>query len=81
MGIAILAWLSMLKEKRTWRHYIGIVSNFLIGLGVALVALTLLTNASDDLGSSPWMLPLLVFVLFTGQSPSAPPILYPGVQC
>jgi len=64
IGIAILAWLSMLKEKRTWRHYIGIVSNFLIGLGVALVALTLLTDASDNLGSSPWTLPLLVFVMF-----------------
>jgi hypothetical protein len=66
IGIAILAWLSMLKEKRTWRYYIGIVSNFLIGLGVALLSLTLLTSASDNLGSSPWMLPLLVFVIFIG---------------
>jgi hypothetical protein len=71
IGIAILAWLSMLKEKRTWRHYIGIISNFLIGIGVALLAVMLVSDASSDLGSSPWTLPLLVFVMFTGQSPSA----------
>jgi hypothetical protein len=72
IGIAILAWLSMLKEKRTWRHYIGITSNFLIGMGVALLALLLVTGASDDFGDSPWILPLLVFVMFIGQSPSTP---------
>ena len=66
IGIAVLAWLSMLKEKRTWRHYIGIVSNLLIGLGVALLSIMLLTNASDNLGSSPWTLPLLVFAWFIG---------------
>jgi hypothetical protein len=69
MGIGILAWLSMLKEKRTWRHYIGIVSNLLIGLGVALLSVMLVTSASDNLGSSPWTLPLLVFVLFIGKLP------------
>lgn len=69
IGIAILAWLSMLKEKRTWRHYVGIASNFLIGLGVALLALLLVTDAADDIGSSPWTLPLLVFVLFISPSP------------
>lgn len=67
IGIAILAWLSMLNEKRTWRHYIGIVSNFIIGLGVALLSVMLVNGtASDNLGSSPWTLPLLVFVLFIG---------------
>jgi hypothetical protein len=59
----------MLKEKRTWHHYIGIVSNIVIGLGVALVSVMLVNgNASDSLGSGPWTLPLLVFALFIGMS-------------
>ncbi|KAH8812164.1 bacterial low temperature requirement A protein-domain-containing protein [Xylogone sp. PMI_703] len=63
IGIAILSWLSLTREGRVWKNYIGIASNFLLGVGTCLLSIMLLTSASDNLGESPWTLPLLVFIL------------------
>jgi undecaprenyl pyrophosphate phosphatase UppP len=63
IGIGILSWLSMLPGNRTWRHYIGIITNILLGTAVALFTTMILTDAADNLTSSPWTLPLLVFIL------------------
>ncbi|RQM04667.1 hypothetical protein DH86_00004202, partial [Scytalidium sp. 3C] len=54
---------SMVDGNKTWRNYIGIASNILLGIGTCLLSTMLLTSASDNLGESPWSLPLLVFVL------------------
>lgn len=68
VGIGILAWLSMLKEKRTWRHYIGIVMNFVLGLGLTLLSIMVVNETNNNnFGSSPWVLPLLVFILLIGK--------------
>ncbi|RFU25789.1 hypothetical protein B7463_g10553, partial [Scytalidium lignicola] len=63
IGIAILSWLSMTKEKRIWQYYIGIGGNFVLGVVTCLLSTMLLTAAADNLGESPWTLPLLVFIL------------------
>lgn len=63
VGIGILSWLSMLPENRTWRHYVGVLANILIGTGIALLTTMILTDAADSLTSTPWTLPLLVFAL------------------
>jgi hypothetical protein len=68
VGIGILAWLSMLKEKRTWRHYIGIVTNFVLGLGLTLLSIMVVNDTNNNnFGSSPWVLPLFVFILLIGK--------------
>lgn len=60
----------MVDGNKTWRNYIGIASNILLGIGTCLLSTMLLTSASDNLGESPWSLPLLVFVLVIGKSPA-----------
>jgi hypothetical protein len=47
---------------RPYSRYIGILANFLLGTGLALLAIMVVTDAADNLGESPWTLPLLVFV-------------------
>lgn len=64
IGIGILSWLSMLPENRSWRHYIGVIANILLGTALALFTTMILTDAADNLTGSPWTLPLLVFILF-----------------
>ncbi len=53
----------MLPSNRSWRHYIGITTNFLLGAGLALLSVMVVTINADLFGESPWTLPLLVFVL------------------
>jgi hypothetical protein len=63
--IGILSWLTLLKgEGRPSRcRYVGIISNFALGMGLTLLSVMVLTQAADNLGESVWTLPLLVFVL------------------
>jgi hypothetical protein len=62
--ISIFTWLSRGNKRLSGLHYVSIVSNFALGVGLALLTTMVLTNAADNLGESAWTLPLLVFVLF-----------------
>lgn len=62
--LAVLSWLSHSKgmhESRT--HMVGIVSKFVLGTALVLCSTMVLTEAADNLGSSPWTLPFLFFIL------------------
>jgi hypothetical protein len=69
IGLAVLSLLSMHKDGSSahWRRYVGIGTNLLLGLGLALLSTMVLTDNADVLGESPWPLPLLVFVLIIGE--------------
>ena len=60
--LAALSWLSRPKGGSR-KHYVGMVSNIIFGLGLALLSTMALTDAADNLGESVWTLPLVVFVL------------------
>ena len=66
VSIGVLSWFSMLREpgRETRHRYVGIIGNFILGLGLTLLSTMLLTQAPGSLGDSAWVLPLLVFVLF-----------------
>jgi hypothetical protein len=67
ISLGVLAWISLLKQKghNSKLRYVGIISNIVFGIGLALVS-TLVLNFTDadNLGESVWTLPILVFVLF-----------------
>lgn len=65
ISLGVLSWLSLPKvEGPTHRtRYIGVISKFVLGLGMTLLSTMVLTQAADNLGESVWTLPLLVFVL------------------
>ena len=63
--LGILAWLSHSKGRHASRAYLGgIISKFVIGLGLVLLSTMTLSDAADNLGESAWTLPLMLFVLF-----------------
>jgi len=66
ISIAVFSWLSSLSipKDKARREYIGMASNFLLGTGLALCATMDVTTAADNLGESPWSLPVVVLVLF-----------------
>lgn len=73
ISISVLSWLSLLKEERkgpeSRRAWIGIISNFLLGVGSCLLSIMVglnpdVNSSADKLGESAWPLPVMVFVLF-----------------
>ena len=65
--ISLLTWMSKIRPQRTWRVWVGMIANFLLGTALCLLALANVTNESDKLGGSPWTLPLLMFVFGIGE--------------
>jgi hypothetical protein len=63
ISISVLSWLSMLKSQRVWRTYLGIGANFVLGAVLMLLTTMYFTDNIYTFGSSPWVLPLLVFIL------------------
>jgi hypothetical protein len=65
IAIGVLSWLSIPKGKghKSVYSWVGIISKFALGLAFVLMSTMVLTQAADNLGSSVWTLPLLVFVL------------------
>lgn len=45
-------------------RYISIGANILVGLGLALLSTSVLTDAAGNLGTTPWTLPALTLILF-----------------
>jgi hypothetical protein len=66
ISLGVLTWISLLKGKghNSRLRYVGIISNIVFGMGLALVSTMVLNfTDSDNLGESAWTLPILVFVL------------------
>lgn len=66
IGIGIFTYLSYrgdVHHHRRFTRYLSIISTILVGLGLALLSTAVLTDASSTLGSTPWTLPLLLFLL------------------
>lgn len=64
MFLGVLSWLSHSKGLHESRSHLGgIISKFVIGLGLVLCSIMVLTQSADNLGESAWTLPLLFFLL------------------
>lgn len=68
MGVAILSILSLGKsriprEQEARHRWVGIIANLTFGMALILLSIMVTTDASENLGESPWTLPLLCFVL------------------
>jgi hypothetical protein len=62
--LGVLSWLSHSKGLHESRSHLGgIISKFVIGLGLVLLSTMDLTPSADALGGSAWTLPLLFFLL------------------
>jgi hypothetical protein len=62
--LGILSWLSHSKGLHESRSHLGgIISKFVIGLGLVFLSTMNLTPAANILGPSAWTLPLLFFLL------------------
>lgn len=62
--LGILSWLSHSKGLHESRSHLGgIISKFVIGLGLVVCSTMVLTQSADKLGESAWTLPLLFFLL------------------
>lgn len=62
--LGVLSWLSHSKGLHESRSHLGgIISKFVIGLGLVLCSIMVLTQSADNLGESAWTLPLLFFLL------------------
>lgn len=62
--IGILSWLSHSKGMNEARsHSFGIVSKFVLGTGLVLCSTMVLTEAANELASTPWVVPFMFFVL------------------
>lgn len=62
--LGVLSWLSHSKGLHESRaHLGGIISKFVIGLGLVFLSTMVLTQSSDNLGESAWTLPLMFFSL------------------
>ncbi|KAH7379975.1 bacterial low temperature requirement A protein-domain-containing protein [Cadophora sp. MPI-SDFR-AT-0126] len=61
--IGVLSWLSMsnLEYRARWR-FVAIATNILLGVGLCLLTLLILTDAALTLGTSPWTITICVFV-------------------
>jgi hypothetical protein len=75
ISISVLSWLSLLREERkgpeSRRAWIGIISNFVLGVGSCLLSIMVGlpqdpngNDSLDKLGDSAWPLPVMVFILF-----------------
>jgi hypothetical protein len=75
ISISVLSWLSLLREERkgpeSRRAWIGIISNFVLGVGSCLLSIMVGlpqdpngNDSLDRLGDSAWPLPVMVFILF-----------------
>jgi hypothetical protein len=66
MSIGVLSLISKsisAHEAKPYHCWIGIISDFLLGLGLSLLSTMVVTDSADALGSSPWTLPLLCLTL------------------
>lgn len=64
MIIGILTLLSLRHHAGYSRlRYISIGANILVGLGIALLTTAVLTDAAENLGTTPWALPALTLIL------------------
>ena len=62
--LGILAWLSHSKGRHESRSYLGgIISKFIIGLGLVFLSTMVTNDSADNLGESAWTLPLVFFLL------------------
>jgi len=61
--IGVLSWLSMsnIEYRARWR-FVAIATNILLGVGLCLLTLLILTDAALTLGMSPWTITICVFV-------------------
>jgi hypothetical protein len=69
ISLAVIAWICTLEEDKTVRRYIGIFANLIMGVGVLLLCTIKFTPNISKLGNSPYMLPMLVFILFACKPP------------
>jgi hypothetical protein len=62
--LGVLSWLSHSKGLHESRaHLGGIISKFVIGLGLVFLSTMVMTDSADNLGESPWTLPLVFFLV------------------
>jgi hypothetical protein len=62
--LGTLSWLSHSKGLHESRaHLGGIISKFVIGLGLVFLSTMVMNDNADNLGESPWTLPLVFFLV------------------